>query len=183
MHLGIDSFKNKFLTCLFVILFGFINALCSGGFFSLMTHFPLEMIVSLSSGQGFSGITMNIIQFIVLASIKGEDEKAIVKRAWVFFAVSAFILVVCLVLLLISFNRDYFQYYLTKTDKKPEPPGANIKPANSEEDLRNDKSTVTIDQEKNPNNSIIDKSTQIVPVEQNEANIKKSNEKKQLTFF
>jgi hypothetical protein len=183
MHLGIDTFKNKFLTCLFVIFFGFINALCSGGFFSLMTHFPLEMIVSLSSGQGFSGITMNILQFIVLASIKGEDEKAIVKRAWVFFAVSAFILVVCLVLLLISFNRDYFQYYLTKTDKKPEPAGPNVTTANSEEDLRNDKSTVAIDQGQNQNNlSKIEKSTQIVPVEQNEANIKKSNEKTQLTF-
>ena len=65
MLLAIDSFTNKFLTCLFIILLGFINALCSGGFFSLAAHFPLEMIVSLSAGQGFSGISMNIIQYIV----------------------------------------------------------------------------------------------------------------------
>lgn len=118
-----------------------------------------------------------------MASIKGKDEKAIVKRAWVFFAVSAFILELCLILLLISFNRYYFQYYLTKTDKKPEPAGANVTTANSEEDLRNDKSTVAIDQGQDQNNlSKIEKSTQIVPVEQNEANIKKSNEKTQLTF-
>ena len=190
MLLGIDTIINRALTCLFVILLGFINALCSGGFFSLITHFPLEMIVSLSSGQGFSGITLNILQFIVLASIKGEDEKAIVKRAWVFFSVSAFILAVCLVLLLISFNRDYFQYYLNKTDKKPEPPGENIINAKSEENLRNDQSGINLDKEQNQNNlSKFDKSTQIISVQQNEKNIEKSNEniqkpneKTQLTF-
>ena len=170
MLLGIDTMINRTLTCIFVICLGFINALCSGGFFSLMTHFPLEMIVSLSSGQGFSGIALNILQFIVLASIKGDDEKAIVKRAWVFFSVSAFILGVCLVLLLISFNRDYFQYYLNKTDKKAEPVSGHVASAKSDTNLQNDHSN-------------------IVPVEQNEENIKKSNEniqtpneKTQLTF-
>ena len=64
MLLEIDSFLNKFLTCVFVILLGFINALCSGGFFNLVTHFPLEMIVSLSTGQGISGIAMNNIQLL-----------------------------------------------------------------------------------------------------------------------
>ena len=118
MLLEIDSFANRFLTCLFVICLGFINALCSGGFFNLVTHFPLEMIVSLSAGQGFSGIAMNVIQFIVLASIKGDDKKAIVSRAWVFFSVSALILVVCFILLLISFRNEYFRYYLDKSAVK-----------------------------------------------------------------
>lgn len=190
MLLGIDTMINRTLTCIFVICLGFINALCSGGFFSLMTHFPLEMIVSLSSGQGFSGIALNILQFIVLASIKGDDEKAIVKRAWVFFSVSAFILGVCLVLLLISFNRDYFQYYLNKTDKKAEPVSGHVASAKSDTNLQNDHSNINLDKEQNPDNlSKLDRSTQVVPVEQNEENIKKSNEniqtpneKTQLTF-
>lgn len=192
MLLEIDSFANKFLTCLFVIMLGFINALCSGGFFSLMTHFPLEMIVSLSSGQGFSGIAMNVLQFIVLASIKGEHEKAIVKRAWVFFSVSAFILAVCLVLLLISFNREYFQYYLNKKEKKPDSendsqnisfPGINVIKSTSEQNIRNEQSSLGLEKEQNlSNRPKAEKNTQVVPVEQNEKNFQKSNEKKQLTF-
>jgi hypothetical protein len=56
---------------------GFTNALCSGGFFNLVSNFPLEMIVSLSTGQGFSGIAMNILQYIVLILIpvSNEEEK------------------------------------------------------------------------------------------------------------
>ena len=189
MLLAIDSFMNKFLTCLFIILLGFINALCSGGFFSLAAHFPLEMIVSLSSGQGFSGIAMNIIQYIVLAAIKGDSESAINKRAWVFFAVSAFILAVCLVLLLVSFNREYFQYYLNRTDKKNEieKDSQNIK---SSVNLRNDdQTTQNFENLKNENNlnnlnnlQKVENNGQVVNIEQNEANLKNPNVKTQLTF-
>ncbi len=67
-----DSFINRFVTGLLVVLMGFINALCSGGFFGLVANFPLEMIVSLSTGQGFSGIAMNLLQYIVLVSINSD---------------------------------------------------------------------------------------------------------------
>ena len=186
MLLAIDSFMNKFLTCLFIILLGFINALCSGGFFSLVTHFPLEMIVSLSSGQGFSGIAMNIIQYIVLAAIKGDSESAINKRAWVFFAVSAFILAVCLVLLLVSFNREYFQYYLNRTDKNNEiEKDSQIK---SLAHLKNE-TMANLENLKNENNlnnlnnlQKVENNGQVVNIEQNEANLKNPNVKTQLTF-
>ena len=201
MLLEIDSFLNRFLTCLFVIMLGFINALCSGGFFSLVTHFPLEMIVSLSTGQGFSGIAMNVIQFIVLASIKGDEKKHIVARAWVFFSVSALILFVCLILLIISFNKEYFRYYLNKSEEKKSNPQNVSFPDNTQNifhenmkssvDLNNIQEeqkipNVTISQNtqttQNNQTDIMDKTTQVVPVEQSDANIKKLNEKTQLTF-
>ena len=69
MILSYDSFMNRFVTGLLVLLMGFINAICSGGFFNLVSFFPLEMIVSLSTGQGFSGIAMNVLQYFVLVSI------------------------------------------------------------------------------------------------------------------
>ena len=125
-----DSFINRAVTGGLVVLMGFINALCSGGFFNLVSYFPLEMIVSLSTGQGFSGIAMNILQYIVLASItsdsmdEDEDEKKRIYtiRGWVFFGISAFILVICLILLLLNYNSSYFQYYLAKArnNKKDE---------------------------------------------------------------
>ena len=126
MILEKDSLFNRIFTGGLVVLMGFINALCSGGFFSLVSNFPLEMIVSLSAGQGFSGIAMNILQYIVLVSIpfdeKSEDEKEKERiysiRAWIFFGVSSFILLICLILLLVSYNTTYFQYYLNKANDK-----------------------------------------------------------------
>ena len=202
MFLEIDSFINRFLTCLLIIMLGFINALCSGGFFSLVTHFPLEMIVSLSTGQGFSGIAMNIIQFIVLASIKGDEKKHIVARAWVFFSVSALILVVCLILLLISFNKEYFRYYLNKSEAKKsdaqnvsfpdntrdmfhENMKSSIDLNNTQEEKNNQINQNTQNTQNTQNNQtdILEKTAQTVQIEQSEASIKKSNEKTQLTFF
>lgn len=192
MLLEIDSFLNRFLTCLFVIMLGFINALCSGGFFSLVTHFPLEMIVSLSTGQGFSGIAMNVIQFIVLASIKGDEKKHIVARAWVFFSVSALILLVCLILLIISFNKEYFRYYLNKSEAKKSNAQNVSFPDNTQNmfhenmksstDLNNIQEeqkiqNITISQNtkttQNNQTDIMDKTTQIVPIEQSDVSIKK----------
>ena len=127
MILENDSFANKFITGLLVVLMGFINALCSGGFFNLVSNFPLEMIVSLSTGQGFSGIAMNILQYIVLILIpvSNEEEKRKIYsiRAWLFFGISSLILLVCLILLLIYYNTEYFQYYLNKSNsqKKDDP--------------------------------------------------------------
>ena len=118
-----DSNTNKFVTGLLVVLMGFINALCSGGFFNLVSYFPLEMIVSLSTGQGFSGIAMNILQYIVLASVTSdnmdnpEEKKRVYKiRGWIFFSISCFILLVCLRLVLINYNTEYVKYYLNKAN-------------------------------------------------------------------
>ncbi len=124
-----DSYANRFSTGTLVVLMGFINALCSGGFFNLVSFFPLEMIVSLSAGQGFSGIAMNVLQYIVLVSInidtKDKTEKEIEDekkrkypiRGWVFFSISSLILLICLILLLVNYNTPYFQYYLKKANK------------------------------------------------------------------
>ena len=122
MILERDSFENKFITGLLVLLMGFINALCSGGFFNLVSNFPLEMIVSLSTGQGFSGIAMNILQYIVLVSIpennNGNKIRIYSIRAWLFFGVSSFILLISLIILFVYYNTEYFQYYLNKSNNQ-----------------------------------------------------------------
>jgi ABC-type multidrug transport system fused ATPase/permease subunit len=96
-----------------IILFqGLVNAFCCSGFFGLTSFFPMEMIISLSSGQGISGILMNVIGFIVIASTDSEDPKI---GAVIFFSISGLIILICLIILLFSFKSDYFKYYLGQT--------------------------------------------------------------------
>ena len=115
MILGKNTLANEIITGGLIFLMGFINALCAGGFFNLVSYFPLEMIVALSTGQGFSGIAMNILQYIVLASIKSNDpERDIIFQAWIFFGFSSLILLICLIILFYSLNDEYFKYYLNE---------------------------------------------------------------------
>lgn len=116
-----DSSINKIVTGAFIVLMGFINALCNAGFYGLVSFFPMELIVSLSTGQGLSGISMALIQYIVLLTIESDekDDKPIIIQGLVFFISSIIILLISLVILLISYNKEFFQYYLNKKDDKP----------------------------------------------------------------
>ena len=118
MTLGVNTQTNKIVTGGLVLLMGFINALCSGGFYNLVSNFPLEMIVILTTCQAISGILLNIIQYIILWS--SGDGGDIVIQAWIFFGISILIIAITLFLLLISFNNEYFQYYLNKSNNKEE---------------------------------------------------------------
>ena len=113
-----NSLTGFILSAGLVLIQGLINALCTSGFFGLTSFFPMKMIISLSTGQGLSGILMNIIGYMVLASIntgvRDDDEKL---GAIIYFSISGFILLITLVILIISFKTDYFKYYLEKTEE------------------------------------------------------------------
>ena len=116
-----NSTINVIVTGGLVFLMGFINAICSAGFFNLVSHFPLELIVALSAGQGFSGVSMNVIQYIVLLAVKVDENDpgtAYIIRGWIFFISSSLILVVCLILLLINYNTEFFQHFLNKSENE-----------------------------------------------------------------
>ena len=114
MFLPKDSLVNYLVTGGLVVLMGFINALASGGFFNFVSYFPLDLIVSFSAGQGFSGIALNVLEYIVLLALKGDEEKMIIIRAWIFFGISSVILVVCLILVLFNYNSEFTRHYLNK---------------------------------------------------------------------
>ena len=118
MTLGVNTQANKIVTGGLVLLMGFINALCSGGFYNLVSNFPLEMIVILTTCQAISGIVLNVIQYIILWS--SGDGGDIVIQAWIFFGISILIIAISLFFLLISFNNEYFQHYLNKSKYKNE---------------------------------------------------------------
>lgn len=111
-----NSLTGFILTAAIILFQGLVNAFCSSGFFGLASFFPKEMIISLSTGQGVSGILMNIIGYIVIAAVntgnKDDDEQL---GAIIYFSISGLILLITLITLLFAFRTDYFRYYLGKT--------------------------------------------------------------------
>ena len=67
---------------------GLVNALMSSGFFSFASLFPLDMIIALSAGQGFAGIILNIIKYIILPTIKMTERKKEILTGVIFFSLS-----------------------------------------------------------------------------------------------
>jgi hypothetical protein len=108
-----DSTANVIVTGAVVLIMGMVNALCSGGFFALVSFFPMNLMIAFSAGQGFSGVMMNIIQFIVLGCVNtGNREKDLKITAWTYFGISAGCLLLILILLLFQMRTDFFKYYL-----------------------------------------------------------------------
>ena len=111
-----NSLTGFILSAGIILVQGLINAFCMSGFFGLASFFPREMIISLSTGQGISGILMNIIGYIVLLSVNTGDSDYDAKLgAIIYFSISGFILLLTLLTLFIGFKTEYFRYYLGKT--------------------------------------------------------------------
>ena len=108
-----NSTPNVWVTGVIVLIMGMVNALCSGGFFALVSFFPINLMIGFSAGQGFSGVMMNIIQYIVLGCVNsGNRKKDLDKTAWIYFGISAGMLFIVLVILLLELRTEFFKYYL-----------------------------------------------------------------------
>ena len=85
-----NSTANVIITGALILIMGMVNALCSGGFFALVSFFPNNLMIAFSAGQGFSGVLMNIIQYIVLGCVNsGNKQKDLDLTAWIYFGISA----------------------------------------------------------------------------------------------
>ena len=105
-----DSLISFILTAFVIVLNGLVSAVLSSGFFGLASYFPTEYIVWLSGGQGFSGILMNLIQYICIALIESQTTRTII-----FFGISGVILVGTLFCLIYAYRTDFFREKLSKT--------------------------------------------------------------------
>ena len=81
------------INCIIMLFNGIGNALISYSCFGLVSFFPIKCLISLSLGQGIAGILMNLLRYIILFSL-GDDEKNINLSSYIFFSVSAFILLI-----------------------------------------------------------------------------------------
>ena len=75
INLGKDSNMNITITIIMILLQGLLNAITQNSFFGLVSYFPIDIIVSMSTGQGIAGILMNFIQYLVLFFIGDIDIK------------------------------------------------------------------------------------------------------------
>ena len=146
-----DSTTNVVVTGGVVLIMGMVNALCSGGFFALVSFFPINLMIAFSAGQGFSGVMMNIIQFIILGCVNtGNKEKDLIITAWTYFGISAGCLFLILILLLFQLRTEFFKYYLkplTDRLKEEKERKKNNKENKNEEDKKENKSQEDGDKE------------------------------------
>ena len=83
-----NSLLGFIITAIIILILGLVDALCSSGFFGLTSHFPRKMAVYLSTGQGLSGILMNIISYIVISSVNtGNNDDNAKLGAIIFFSI------------------------------------------------------------------------------------------------
>ena len=75
------------LMCVSILLTGCASAITQSCFYGIMAFFPVANIILFSAGSAVCGILMNVIRYILLASIKGDDEKN--NQIWIFFSISA----------------------------------------------------------------------------------------------
>ena len=124
LPLSVILFDQKlgfYLSCGVVLLQGFINAVCLSSFFGLVSYFPVENIVMLSTGQGVAGILMNVIKYITLVSLTGFEEKdQNIIGTLIFFSISAVIMFICFIFVLLAYKNNYFIDVLRSTDENPE---------------------------------------------------------------
>ena len=84
-----------FIATSFIILFqGFANAVVLSGLYGLASFLPGKYILAMSTGQGISGVLMNVVRYIVILSFgDSDDDLTITKSAIVFFAMAALIVI------------------------------------------------------------------------------------------
>ena len=106
------------LMCVSILLTGCASAITQSCFYGIMAFFPVANIILFSAGSAVCGILMNVIRYILLASIKGDDEKNNqIVGAWIFFSISAFVMLITLIFVLVTYRVEYFIYLLQNTDE------------------------------------------------------------------
>ena len=106
------------LMCVSILLTGCASAITQSCFYGIMAFFPVANIILFSAGSAVCGILMNVIRYILLASVKGDDEKNNqIVGAWIFFSISALVMLITLIFVLVTYRVEYFIYLLQNTDE------------------------------------------------------------------
>ena len=72
-----NGFFSIAITIILILFGGLCNALGASGFFGLCSYFPLELIINMSTGQGFAGILTNIIEYLILLFKPSDNVNAL----------------------------------------------------------------------------------------------------------
>ena len=112
-----NSILGNILTLLIAIIIGVIGSLLKSGFYALGSFFPLNNIVSLSTGQGVSGILMALLGLFIRYVVNTDDEQKDLRNgALIFFGVSLLLSIITLLSLFYIYKSKYGNYHLSKVE-------------------------------------------------------------------
>ena len=112
-----NSILGNVLTLLIAIIIGVIGSLLKSGFYALGSFFPLNNIVSLSTGQGISGILMALLGLFIRYVVNTDDEQKDLRNgALIFFGVSLLLSIITLLSLFYIYKSKYGKYHLSKVE-------------------------------------------------------------------
>ena len=97
-----------YVSCGIMVLVGIANALASSSIFGLASFFPVNNVIAVGAGQGYAGILLNILRYIILYFFNGETASDINNGAYLFFFVSVFILIISMIFSCMLYNNEYF---------------------------------------------------------------------------
>ena len=114
-----NSILGNVLTLFIAIVVGVMGSLLKSGFFALGSFFPLKNIVSLSTGQGVSGILMALLGLFIRYVVNTNDEEKDLRNgAFIFFSVSLLLSILTLLSLLYIYKSKYGKYHLSKENSE-----------------------------------------------------------------
>lgn len=94
------------ISCIVIFINGFSNAVISNSMFGLVSFFPLENVIAVGTGQGISGILMTLIRYAILLFI--DEKKGLNIGAYLFFGISACIILVVLRQIMVLYKNPAF---------------------------------------------------------------------------
>ena len=94
------------ISCIVIFINGFSNAVISNSMFGLVSFFSLENVIAVGTGQGISGILMTLIRYAILLFI--DEKKGLNIGAYLFFGISAFIILIVLRQIMVLYKNPVF---------------------------------------------------------------------------
>ena len=107
-----NGFFSIAITIILILFGGLCNALGASGFFGLCSYFPLDLIINMSTGQGFAGILTNIIEYLILLFKPSDNANAIC-----FFGIVGLIVLLSLFIIIRVYQIPFFLEFLKNTDE------------------------------------------------------------------
>jgi hypothetical protein len=122
--LNVESSKTAFIfCCLLIALQGFANALFQSNVFGICGFLPFKFIIAVSYGTGLSGIVVNLLRYILIASYGVEnqgDDSVMIASIYIFYGITVLFLFVGVALLFLVFKNPWFIHNVTKGGNKDE---------------------------------------------------------------
>ena len=117
--LFMNNIIGNILTLVIAIIIGVIGSSLKSGFYALGSFFPLSNIVSLSTGQGISGIVMALLGLFIRYVVNSGNKKIDLENgALIFFGISLLLSIITIFSLFYIYKSKYGKNYLLNNNNE-----------------------------------------------------------------